>query len=301
MTQTPGQVWAELPAQTKIGLTARRNSTGLWHLAGHLGIIGALAIYVAIGGPFWWAALLPLGVALTFLFTLQHECTHQTPFATVWLNEAIGQLTALILLQPFYWFRAFHMAHHRHTNDPGKDPELQGEPKPDTWRAMAWHLSTVGYWADKVQVLWANAKGRLDPTYVGAKACRRIVWESRALIALYAGAGLFTLIVSPILIWIWLLPLALGFPILRLYLLAEHGRCPPVANMFLNSRTTLTTRAVRFLAWNMPYHAEHHAYPQVPFHHLPQLHQIIAPHLGTVSNGYTTFAKETADHLKAEL
>ena len=27
--------------------------------------------------------------------------------------------------------------------------------------------------------------------------------------------------------------------------------------------------AVRVLFWNMPYHAEHHAFPDVPFHHLP--------------------------------
>ena len=27
--------------------------------------------------------------------------------------------------------------------------------------------------------------------------------------------------------------------------------------------------------WNMPYHAEHHAYPSVPFHALPQLHKAL--------------------------
>ena len=28
------------------------------------------------------------------------------------------------------------------------------------------------------------------------------------------------------LLWLWIVPLILGFPVLRLYLLAEHGRCP---------------------------------------------------------------------------
>lgn len=50
--------------------------------------------------------------------------------------------------------------------------------------------------------------------------------------------------------------------------------------MFLNTRTTLTTRVVRFLAWNMPYHAEHHAMPSVPFHKLPVLHDMTAARLG---------------------
>ena len=87
------------------------------------------------------------------------------------------------------------------------------------------------------------------------------------------------------------MPLILGFPVLRLYLLAEHGRCPEVEDMFLNTRTTVTSRFVRFLAWNMPYHAEHHAMPSVPFHKLPTLHNMTAAHLGRVSDGYSEFSK----------
>ena len=93
----------------------------------------------------------------------------------------------------------------------------------------------------------------------------------------------------------WLLPLVLGQPFLRLYLLAEHGRCPMVANMFENTRTTFTNRIVRFLAWNMPYHAEHHAMPMVPFHALPALHAEVQTHLKSVSHGYVEF---TADYAR---
>ena len=117
------------------------------------------------------------------------------------------------------------------------------------------------------------------------------------MLAVYTAAAAFTAFVSPVLIWIWLVPLALGFPILRLYLLAEHGRCPQVANMFLNTRTTRTSHAVNWLAWNMPYHTEHHAYPQVPYHQLPKVHDTIAPHLGTLTDGYTAFTKDYAQSL----
>ena len=40
--------------------------------------------------------------------------------------------------------------------------------------------------------------------------------------------------------------------------------------MLENSRTTYTNALVRFLAWNMPFHAEHHAWPSIPFHALPR-------------------------------
>jgi fatty acid desaturase len=86
--------------------------------------------------------------------------------------------------------------------------------------------------------------------------------------------------------------------VLRLYLLAEHGRCPAVTDMFANTRTTFTTRLVRFLAWNMPYHAEHHAMPSVPFHRLPELHALARPHLKQTEDGYTRFAARYAASLR---
>ena len=89
-----------------------------------------------------------------------------------------------------------------------------------------------------------------------------------------------------------LAPLVVGFPFLRLYLLAEHGLCPSVANMFENSRTTFTNRPMRWLSWNMPYHAEHHAWPAVPYHALPALHAMTQPHLVRTSDGYTRFTRD---------
>jgi fatty acid desaturase len=43
---------------------------------------------------------------------------------------------------------------------------------------------------------------------------------------------------------------------------------------------------VRFLMWNLPYHAEHHLYPSIPFHRLPAAHQWLRPHLRVVARGY---------------
>ena len=109
------------------------------------------------------------------------------------------------------------------------------------------------------------------------------------MIGVYGVLALSSLWLGALLLWVWLLPLALGFPVLRLYLLAEHGRCPAVANMFENTRTTFTNALVRRLAWNMPYHAEHHAFPSVPFHRLPAWHQHVCDELKCTSPGYAQF------------
>jgi fatty acid desaturase len=61
--------------------------------------------------------------------------------------------------------------------------------------------------------------------------------------------------------------------------------------MFENTRTTFTTALVRFLAWNMPYHVEHHVFPAVPFYQLPRLHQMMKADLRETADGYAAFTR----------
>ena len=279
-------------------LTRRDNGPGLLHLGLHLGLILAFGVVIMSGVTGWWLLLLPQGILLAFLFTLQHEATHKTPFASERLNEWVGHFCGLVILQPFQWFRYFHLAHHRHTHDRDHDPELT-ETTPKTRRQFLWHLSTIGYWWAKRGLLWRNAFGEIDDEFVPNRARQRIALEARLLLAAYTSAAVFTVTVSSILLWVWLVPLALGFPLLRLYLLAEHKRCPHVSNMFENTRTTFTNRVIRFVAWNMPYHTEHHVFPQVPFYNLPAFHTLVAAHLRHTARGYGAFTRQYVEGLKA--
>jgi len=38
--------------------------------------------------------------------------------------------------------------------------------------------------------------------------------------------------------------------------------------------------------WNMPYHSEHHLYPSIPFHALPQAHQLLHAYCQQLDPGY---------------
>ena len=281
---------AALPATVKTALTTRSSRAGLWHLAGHAGIALALAALITLRLPGWWL-LLPLqGVVLVFLFTLEHEATHKTPFASGPLNEWVGRLCGFVLLLPFEWFRCFHLAHHRWTNIEGRDPELAGG-KPETRRAWVWYVSGLPYWIAQLRLLASLVRGSAQAEYLPVTALPRMTREARLMAAGYALA-LASLVISPVLFWVWLLPVVLGQPLLRLYLLAEHGDCPRVANMFDNTRTTFTTALVRFLAWNMPYHVEHHVYPAVPFHQLPALHALMRAELRVTAHGYAAFSRD---------
>jgi fatty acid desaturase len=281
---------AQVPAGVREAMVARSNRAGLWHLTGHLGLILGVGALIGIGVPGWWALVPVQGVLIVFLFTLEHEATHRTPFANERLNDEAGRVAGFLLLLPFEWFRFFHLAHHRWTNIEGKDPELAGE-KPATWAAWAWHVSGLPYWVAEVRLLLRLVWGRADDDFVPPLARSRVVWEARGM-----AVGYLVVAVNPVLWplfwWVWILPVLLGQPFLRLYLLAEHGDCPRVANMFENTRTTFTNRVVRFLAWNMPYHVEHHVWPQVPFHRLPEVHRMMKEELRVTADGYAAFTKD---------
>lgn len=288
---------AQLPPDRRAKLQTRSDTAGLRHLLLYLCALGLCAGWIGLRLPLWPVAMLPLGVLWVFLFTLIHECTHDTPFKTRWLNRFIGYLCALPLILPFTWFRAFHMAHHKFTNDPARDPELEHGPRPDTWVHYVIYLSGWGYWRGTISTLCHNAFGTIDAPYLPARKRKTMQLEARVMLIAYTVLVL-SLVISPLVFWVWILPSLIGQPFLRAYLLAEHGRCPPVANMLENSRTTFTTRFVRFVAWNMPYHAEHHAFPNVPFHQLPALHQDLKTHLQNTSNGYSEFHKIYRGDLK---
>ena len=287
---------SSLPTKEKAHLLERSDAAGLRQLALHVGALTVTGAGIASSIPGWPVLVVLHGVLLCFLFTLAHECTHQTPFRTHWVNEAVGLISSGLIGMSFTWFRYFHLAHHKYTNDPDRDPELAGGPRPEKWGRFWIYLSGWYYWSGCARTLFALASGHGAAEYLPARKLPQMQREARILLALYGLAAL-SLLVSPLAFWLWLLPLAIGQPALRLYLLAEHGKCPPVSDMLENSRTTFTNRLVRALAWNMPYHAEHHAYPNVPFYRLPDLHAHAAAHLKSTSNGYTGFAREYARNL----
>jgi len=135
--------------------------------------------------------------------------------------------------------------------------------------------------------------GRTPESFYKDRQRAAVVREARILLAIYgavAAASIVTGSVAPLTLWV--VPALLGQPFLRLYLLAEHALCPLAPDMLENTRTTYTNRAVRFIAWNMPFHAEHHAWPSVPFHALPRVNELVRDRLKITAPGYVAVQRE---------
>jgi fatty acid desaturase len=290
---------ASLDKRELKNLSVRSDGRGLMQLAGHLGVLAGLgtAVWVLRGSVGIAPALLAYGLVLTFLFAPLHETIHRTAFRRRWLNVAVSWLAAVPLLLPPAYFRAFHLAHHRHTQDPERDPEL-AHGKPETTAQYFWHVSGIPYWRERLATTIAQALGRMDAPFVTARDRPWVVWEARALLAVaLVLIGASAVAGSWAVVWLWLLPALIGQPFLRAYLLAEHTGCPFVPEMWRNTRTTLSLKPVRWLAWNMPYHAAHHAYPAVPFHRLPDAHTRMKANLAHVTDGYLAAQREILDGL----
>ena len=130
----------------------------------------------------------------------------------------------------------------------------------------------------------------------GSRKAKRhiVVKEARLYVACYVALLLASIALqSTLLLWVWIVPLIVGQLFLRPYLYAEHTGCERTRSAFQNTRTTYTGMVMKWFAWNMPYHVEHHAYPSVPFHALPKLNQIVGEKIVYRGRSYRAVARET--------
>lgn len=291
----------DLPRETLRALMTRADGPALRRASGHLGAL------VLTGALLWrlraaaWAVplLIAHGYVLAFLFCAFHETAHRTAFRRRWLNTVLGTLAGVLILWPYRNYRVYHWQHHRFTQDQARDPELYfAKPgSPATYLLM---LTGVPNLIRRLSDLLRLARGRADRPWMSAADAPALVLEARVHLAVYAVIAAASVVTrSPLALVLWIAPLLVGQAFLRPYLLAEHTACGSTRDALENTRTTRTWRLVRFFAWNMPYHAEHHAYPAVPFHRLPGLHEHVETRLANLEPGYVAATRTVNRHLFA--
>jgi fatty acid desaturase len=278
-----------LERETLRRLSRRSDARGLRQLGVHLGLLVATGALVWTSRAHAWlaAALILHGIVLSFLFCALHESIHGTAFESRWLNASVAWVCGALLLLPPEYFRLFHFAHHRYTQDPSRDPEL-AVPAPSRLASYLWRISGLPYWRERLTVTLRHAlTGRVAETFIPASKAALVVREARILWACYLtviAASLYLRSADALIYWV--LPAILGQPFLRLFLLAEHTGCDFSDDMLTNTRTTYTNAAVRLLAWRMSYHAEHHSFPAVPFHELAAVNALLGPQARVRACGY---------------
>ena len=257
----------------------------IWFLL--VGLTGSL-VWLAMGT--WWliVAMMVHGIVLVHHFSLQHECTHNTAFKSIWLNNVVGYYCGFVIMLPLRFFRYEHTDHHTYTHLHGRDPELI--EMPISLRQYLTYISSIPYWKLQFTSMARKVAGRLteeEKRFLPEIERPKIILEARVMTAGYALIVLAMVAfqwTAPI--WYWWLPVLLGEPFMRAIRMTEHVGRPNVSDMTENTRTNLVSAPMRFLCWNMNYHAEHHYAPSVPFHALPRLHEEIKDRVYVEAGGY---------------
>jgi fatty acid desaturase len=251
--------------------------------------LGGIAALGALGCYFWgsWLAapfLLGYGVLYGSASDSRwHECGHGTPFQTRWMNEAVYNLASFFMIrQPTVW-RWQHSRHHTDTLITGRDPEIQVMRPARLARILG---NFVGIFDTSVglYLMLVHASGHLsaqERTYVPESEGPKVFRTARIWVLIYLATVAACVLAGSI------LPLVLiGGPRLygtfmhMLFALTQHsGMGENVIDHRLNTRTVYLGRVNRFLYWNMNYHVEHHMFPMIPSHRLPELHEAIKDQL----------------------
>ena len=264
---------------------------------------GGIALWPSLWSlPFWLAYGVLYGSAMDSRW---HECGHGTAFKTPWMNNAVYQVACFMMVRnPVSW-RWSHARHHTDTVIVGRDPEIVAMRPPALWRIAVNFFGVLDAYAGWKRML-LNAGGRLDPeeaTYIPDSEKPKVIRIARIWAVIYAatlGLVLYTGSILPLMV--------IGLP--RLYgawhhvltgVLQHAGLADNVLDHRLNSRTVYMNPVSRFIYWNMNYHVEHHMFPMVPYHRLPELHARIKDDLPTPNRSMWQAYVEVWPVLKRQL
>lgn len=280
-----GAVWyaTPIPRQVMKQLMARRDGpairdTLIWITA--LVTSGTLA-YLSWGS---WTAI-PLFAIYGVLYgscgdSRWHECGHGTAFRTPWMNTLVYHFASFLILRNGTLWRWSHSRHHTDTIIVGRDPEITVERPPNLSGAVL-DLLYLRTGFGELRRMLRHVVGWMSPAemdFVPESERWKVFLEARIQFSILLATILWSLYAGSIMPLMFIgLPTFYGaWMDLVLFGYTQHaGLAEDVTDHRLNSRTVYLNPVFSFIYWNMNYHVEHHMFPMVPYHALPQLHAVI--------------------------
>jgi fatty acid desaturase len=269
-------------------LTSRSSLRGLWLVAHAWGTIaGAIALVALWPNPLTWAiAVMVIGTRQLGLAILMHEAAHGGLHRNKAINEFVGQwLCAVPVGADLASYRAYHLQHHKFTQQP-EDPDLSlSAPFPITkdsyTRKAIRDLTGQTFVKQRLPLLLSLFK-RAEPdaevahesfVATGREKTTRFLVANAVLFGVFwiAGAGVWY-------VGVWLVAMATWLSLVtRIRNIAEHACTSTGQDPFSHARTTLANPIERLLIapyW-VNYHAEHHLFMYLPCYRLPEAHRLL--------------------------
>ena len=241
-------------------------------------LIGSGATGIALWGS-WWAILPFLVYGVLYGSSSDsrwHEAGHGTAFASRRLDQFVYQVACFMIMRDPTASRWSHTRHHTDTLVLGRDPEIMAMRPARLARILA-NLFGLYDVPKAFAAMAVHAAGRLsaeERQFVPDTEAPKVYRTARIWLAIYVAA-----VAAAIGFGSWLPLMLIGGPRVYgtfmhiVYGLTQHaGMGENVQDHRLNTRTVLMNPINRFLYWNMNFHVEHHMFPMVPYHRLPELH-----------------------------
>lgn len=270
-----------LDKKTLKALAKRSDRPGLIYLAQWgLALVATSALVLAALGSVWiWPAMVIHGIVLSVpAYSASHETAHGTAFRTGWLNETVLWVTSLIYMEEPLHRRFTHTNHHSFTWHVSKDSQMPFDTPMGLggWLAEITGLALARF---HMLVFWQLATRHYTPTMrdVAPESQLPIMTRNaRIMLMIYGGLVALPLFGIWWPVWLLILPRILGAPVMLLFTLIQHVELQENSPSILESTRSFATGPIaRFLYMNMNNHVEHHLYPQVPFHALPDLAEAV--------------------------
>jgi fatty acid desaturase len=257
-------------------LAKRSSWRGLMLVAGAWALIFAAgAMFVLWPNPLTYVlAIMLIGARQLGLAILMHDAAHGALHANAKVNDWVGEwLCGAPVGARLDSYRAYHLKHHRFTEQP-EDPDLSlSAPFPITrrslWRKVVRDLTGQTFLKQRTAQLFG---GRKAGEVVNASTTHFLIVNATLLAGVSLAGYWWT---YPAL---WIVAMATWLPLVtRLRNIAEHACVNTEADPFTHARTTLANVFERlFIApyW-VHYHGEHHVFMHVPCYRLERLHALL--------------------------
>ena len=234
-----------------VGTTVWRRQLAL---AGPAAALTGVATAAATGHLVW--ALAPLFLVFTTVISLMHDTVHGSLGLRRRGTDVTLFLAGALLMVSGHAYRATHINHHRVFPGPD-DPEGEAARLSIVRALLAGPLHVPRIW------LWAYKRSRRERAWLIAEA---LVPLAAIAVGLRVTAVLLYAVVAIVGGWL--------YPLLTVRLPHAHPGDEPV-----HQARTLRGRLVPPLLLEQTYHLEHHLYPRVPSHKLPELARRLEPFL----------------------
>src|ERR1700754_37408 len=162
-----------VPAVVLKRLCARSDWAGLMQTAAPLALLVAGGWLVLATRGTWWVlpALLLQGIFVNSLFGALHESVHYGSFKTRWLADLLAFFSGAAILNNAGFYRHYHLAHHRYTQDPARDPALVTSGTPRTWGFYLLRVISLPFFALRARDIFLFPFGlHRDLDYIAVSA-----------------------------------------------------------------------------------------------------------------------------------